>query len=528
MAHYSSTTGELSQRGPSCDSQHPRSLLRISYQLLSNTWPIGNGSSSTRTPIHILDNDSLLNIFHFYRPAPSSLGENDADAVEILGGANWNHERWWYSLVQVCRRWRYLVLESAPFLGISLLCTYGTPVADMLAHLPCLPLIIDYLDPYDDLTVDDELGIILALWHCDRVRRIRLMQPVPVLQRLLMILQGEFPNLEYLFIEQHPYYWPEAEHSTFVNIPKTFRAPRLRYLVVMGLQISIGSPLFKTIGNSVALELRISFIGYLHPNILLQQLSVVRQRETPGNTFDHHLPSDDIDRQSLQRATMRRVTPYLRRFGFQGANAYLETLLPRVATRLLERLQLYFFNQLIYLIPRRREFMRTVEIPRLKSVMLTFLKDHSRVDAFSPDELWNLRNYIFSMGLSSRYLDWQVAHTAQVVHMLRTVFSEVERLQLRYDRHTVPISSEGNDEADRTQWRKLLRTFGNANTLGIDYGLIWQLSRSLQPGEGESPMDLLPELQRISYSTFEPSDDVFAQFVDACQKAGRHVTVVHR
>src|SRR6266849_4427687 len=108
MAHYSSTsTGELSQvseRRPSCNSQHPRSLLWISYQFLRKTWLIGN---RTRTCIHILDNDSLLNIFHFCRPAAP-------DVVKmILGGGNWNHERWWYSLVQVCRRWRYLVLESA-------------------------------------------------------------------------------------------------------------------------------------------------------------------------------------------------------------------------------------------------------------------------------------------------------------------------------------------------------------------------------------------------------------------------------
>ena len=132
MAHYSSTTAELSQheRGPtSCDSQHSprRSLLSISYQRLSKAWPLlplGNGSSSTRTRtrtcIHILDNDSFLNIFHFCRPAvPSFLGENEVDIIKILGG-DWNDG---YSVVKVCRRWRYLVLESASLLGLSILCT---------------------------------------------------------------------------------------------------------------------------------------------------------------------------------------------------------------------------------------------------------------------------------------------------------------------------------------------------------------------------------------------------------------------
>jgi hypothetical protein len=56
------------------------------------------------------------------------------------------------------------MFESAPFLGLSILCTYGTSVTEMLAHLPPLPLIIDYVDLYDELTAEDEPGITLALW----------------------------------------------------------------------------------------------------------------------------------------------------------------------------------------------------------------------------------------------------------------------------------------------------------------------------------------------------------------------------
>lgn len=518
MAHYSSTTGELSQRGPSCDSQRPRrSLLWISYQFLSKTWPIGNGSSSTRTPIH-LDNDSLLNIFHFCRPALRFSRVNDADVIGILRGRNWNRERWWYNLVQVCRRWRYLVLESASLLGLSLLCTYGTSVADVLAHLPPLPLIIDYLDLHGDLTTEDELGIILALWHCDRVRCIRLVQPAPVLQRLFMILQGEFPNLEYLIIERHP------SEYTIVGIPKTFQAPRLRYLVVMGLEIPVRFLSTTIIGNPVVLSLKFNSVDsdyYLHPNVLLQQPSFVPQRETPRNTFNSYLPSDDVDGQSLQRAITRRVTPYLRCFGFQGANAYLKMLLPQVTILLLERLQLYFFDQLTYLIPRRLQFV-SVEIPRLNTVTLDFDKDYLCVYAFPQH---GLVDYTLSMVLNSRHLDFQVARAAQVFHILRTAFSVVEHLTLKYYRHS--ISSEWNNEADRAQWRELLRTFGNAKTLSMEYGLIGKLSRSLQPGEGESPTDLLPVLQELFYSAVEPSDDAFAPFIEARQKADRLVTVIH-
>jgi hypothetical protein len=234
------------------------------------------------------------------------------------------------------------VLESASFLGLSLLCTYGTPIADILAYLPPLPLIIDYNEQYDELTADDEVGIILALRYYDRVRCIRLMESFRVLQRLLMVLQGEFPNLEYLIIKRDSF-----EDTTTVDFPKTFRAPHLRYVMAMGIYIPIDSP-FTTIGNPVVLSLNAHSGDYFHPNIFVLQLLVVPQRETPGNAFNSRFPSHDVDKQSFRRAILRRVTPYFPCIGFQGVNPYLETLIPRATIRLLERLQLYFVGQLIY------------------------------------------------------------------------------------------------------------------------------------------------------------------------------------
>jgi len=472
--------------------------------------------------IHILDNDSLLKIFFFCRPA--LLDESEEDAVVILGGRKWDDERWWYSLVQVCRRWRYLVLESASLLGLSLLCTYGTPIADMLAHLPPLPLVLDYCDLYDYITADDELGIIFALEHRDRVRRIRIMQPVHLLPKLIKALHGEFPNLEYLFIERHTFYMPSTESNVIVGILETFRAPRLRYLLVMGFHIPVGSPLFTTMGNLVTLTVNFDIPWvYFHPNPLLQQLSLVPQLETSGNTFNSYFPSYDMENQLLRRAVMRRVTPYLRRFGFQGANAYLEALLPRVTIRLMERLQLYFLDQLkTYLILPRQQFMSSAETVCLKTVRLVFFEDYLRVDALSHDR--DFRTYRFSMSQGGRHLDWQLASVTKFIHTLRTVFSPVEELVLRCDGHLIP--SELNNEIDPTQWRELFRVFGNLKCLYMDHGFVGQLSRFLQQYGGESPMDLLPELREVGYSTTDDSDgEFFAEFAYARRNAGRPVNV---
>ena len=105
-------------------------------------------SSPSTASIHILDDDSLLNVY-FYRPF--LLGKDDNERNRLIGGTKgWERGRWWYKLAHACRRWRNVVLGSAAYLSVSLVCTNGTPVADMLANSPPLPLVIDYFFDEDN------------------------------------------------------------------------------------------------------------------------------------------------------------------------------------------------------------------------------------------------------------------------------------------------------------------------------------------------------------------------------------------
>jgi len=395
----------------------------------------------------------------------------------------------------------------------------------MLSNSPPLPLIIDHLNEDNDITTEDVEGIILALRHRDRVRRVRFRNPIPILQKLVVALDGGFPILEYLLIEHQSYLEPANTHNTSLNIPATFRAPNLRYLVLMNFDIPIGSPLLTTMENLVTLSLDlIPPSAYFHPNALLQRISLVPQLEMLGISFSSHFPSGDIERQLLRTpiTTVHVTLPNLRWFGFRGASAYLEVLLPWITFALLEKLQIYFFNQLTYSTPHLQQFMGTAGNLRLNTATLTFSEEHFHVRALPHKEA---KAQTLSMVLSGRHLDWQVASAAQVFHTLGTVYSAVEHLTLKYYRH--PISSEWSNEADHAQWRELFRTFSNAKTLVMDGGLVGQLSRSLQPAEGESPTDLLPELHELSYHSTDASDDAFFRFIDARQKADRPVTVIH-
>ena len=63
-------------------------------------------------------------------------------------------------------------------------------------------------------------------------------------------------------------------------------------------------------------------------------------------------------------------------------------------------------------------------------------------------------------------------------------------------------------------------------TLVVDDELVEQISRSLQLNDGESPTDLLPELQELLYNTRGPKN-AFIPFLDARQEAGHPITVIH-
>ena len=238
------------------------------------------------------------------------------------------------------------MLESASHLHLSLVCARGSPIADMLAHSP-LPLTIDHFDKDQDISAEDEEGMILALQHRGRVRRIRLRKSVSISQRVVSALNVEFPILEYLLIEPQQFHWPYIQGTMY--LPETFRAPRLRHLLLMSFDFGIGSPLLTTMASRlVTLSLdSIPSSAYFDPNALLQRVFLMPQLEILEILFVQNLdfPRHDIKRQLLRTPIMTRVTlPNLRCLGFRGASTYLESLLCHVTTPLLKKLQVDFLQ----------------------------------------------------------------------------------------------------------------------------------------------------------------------------------------
>jgi len=461
------------------------------------------------THIHNLDDDSLLNIFYLRRPNPFS-----KDEYGNFVWADRGSERWWYRLVQVCRRWRYLILGSASYLRICLVCTRGTPVANMLAHSPPLPLIIDH---EINLTAEDEEGIILALQHRERVRRIRLVLPVSSLQKLITAIDDEFPALESLYLG------PRTNHSSPLILPSTFEAPQLRYLWLNYFASPIGSRLLTTAVGLVRLLLRwINPSTYPHPNNLLQPLSLLPQLERLEIRFTLVL-NPDFESQLLKTPIVTyAIFPNLHCLGFSGSSAYLEALLPYMTTPLLETLSIHFFNQLSFSVPCLLQFMMTTENFKFRSVKFVLRYWAAFVFVYSTEGA-SLRLCDFEVKVICGQLDQQVSSVAQICNILSPLFSAVVELTLDYREPT--SSSHQHNQADRTRWRELLGSFRNVKTIRVHDGLVSQLSHSLR-SDGEPPLELLPELKELVCPVGSVQDKAFAPFIHEREVAGQPVNLI--
>ncbi|KAH9957585.1 hypothetical protein BC827DRAFT_1224456 [Russula dissimulans] len=396
----------------------------------------------------------------------------------------------------------------------------------MLAHSPPFPLIIDLLGEHHDISARVEEGIMLALQQRRRVRRIRLGIPVPKLQKLMMAIDGEFPILDYLYIRR------PIKHGIQLILPEAFRAPRLQSLVLFNVFFPIGSPLFATATSLVTLSLQnIPSSAYFNPNGLFHCLARMPRLETLRITFQSPLPNrDTAERRSLPAPNMAcLVLLNLRWIEFGGSSAYLEALLPWMATPLLERLHILLFDQFISPVPSLLPFMNAVKNFRFSCAGFRF-HEGGVAAMLGRDELGiNAFIHVFS-----RRLDWQVASVAQIfnANTLGPALSGVENLSLDYrERSSSSPPQTWHGETDRAQWRGLLRSFNNAKTLRVHRGLVAELARCLQVDDGESPTELIPGLAELAYHgsgvvTDRDVGDKFARFVRERQIAGRPVTLV--
>ena len=479
-----------------------------------------HGSTNRRrTCIDILDDDSLLNIFYHCRPLLLLEG-GDVDRIGLWDG-RWEYDYWWYKLAQVCRRWRRLIITSPSYLGISLVCRPGTPVADMLGHSPPFPLIIDHLYLHDNISAEDEETTRLALGHHDRVRRICLQMDTIPLMRLLAAVDGAFPLLEYLYI--CPLTWPDTD----LSLPSTLRAPHLRHLVLDGFAFPIGSSL--PVGL-VTLSLELNRSANFSLNVLLQQLSLMPHLETFRLSFCPVHSNHDVERQLLQMPLSTHVTlPALRWFGFEGV--YMEAVLPRITMPLLKVTEIvsmmFSHSNLPSSILFTLQSMCETENPRLSNVRVTFYDKHIVVTMclHKRTDMPTLRVRVLCV--YPAFALWSIVH---VLSAIKAVLTEVESLTVEEKSSSrYAISEFGLSIPNKLLWRELLKPFNKVQSVHVSGGdLIEALSGSLRPYNGKSAIELLPMLRVLSCPKGSHIGKSCRSFITDRRRAGSPVTISHR
>jgi hypothetical protein len=207
-------------------------------------------------------------------------------------------------------------------------------------------------------------------------------------------------------------------------------------------------------------------------------------------------------------------------FWFRSVSAYLEAVVCRITTPRLENLQIGLSKQLTFSVPRLAQFMNTTETLRFDNAVIKFNDKQVNVLVF----LREADTYAFGGAVDCWHLDWQVSSVAQISTALSQVFSAVEHLTLEHEVHSQ--SSEEHNDVDRIEWHNLLRSFSNVKILRVEDGLVEELSHCLRLENGELSLELLPELQELTYFGNRDTGDEFTSFIDARQNVGRPVKLV--
>ena len=457
----------------------------------------------------MLKDDILLDIFNHYR-----LSNEDT----------WNFRLGWCKLSHVCRRWHYLILESAFYLGIHILCTNDTPTVDTLDHLPPLPLFVFYV-----LRGEGELGILChalqlhdRVWHLD----LDLCLLPSILDKALRLMDPPFPILESLYLSLI------NDGTTSVVLPLTFLAPKLRHLSLLGIRLPKRLRLLSSTTSLITLQLsNIQASGYFHPRLLVARLESLPQLEKLTIEFFVPIPRPSTEGVLLGKHGTPRMLSNLKSLTFRGVSAYLEGIVSQIRAPILERLDIVLFNQLAFRLPYLSHFISITEqikFPGTAAVSFVWrdsiILRHRIVgrSLFSSHEPFILR-------VMCQPLDWQIDCATQICNALMSVLT-VEKLSIKY--HLSEFEPRGfergltnMDDIDSTTWHELLRSFIGVEELCVDHRLSEELSRALEAVDIGHDPGFLPNLQEIVCESREDhSHSLFRAFIHARQVSGRPVS----
>jgi hypothetical protein len=418
----------------------------------------------------------------------------------------------WHRLVHVCRNWRNVIFGSPRRLELLLYCRAYTPVRQMLDIWPQLPIAIQ-ASCYDGSPWNED-NIFAALKHNNRISEMHIFDTPDERETLLAALQQPFPALTTLVLEFYT-------NETLV-VPASFlggSAPDLRKLSLNLIPFPGLPNLLLTATHLVHLRLHnIPHSGYFSPEAMVTALAVLTSLKTLHIEFQFESPRSLPDRRLHPRT--RVLLPALTELQLKGIREYPEGLVARIDARLLDRLIITFFHQLIFDSPQLIQFMsRTLKFKAHNEALVVFSSYNVSLT------LPHTSDAMLEMRIPCNQSDRQLSSLARVCSssIPRALMSTIERLRIENE-------SIWQDDNENSQWLELFRSFTAVKYLSVSSNFMPHIAPALKELVGERVTEVLPALQTLDlYRPLAPGPvrETIEQFVAARQLAGHPIVVSH-
>ena len=427
--------------------------------------------------IDVLPDNSLLEIFHFYKDDPI------------------HHPRFtwgWKILTQVCRRWRHVVFGSPRRLNLQVVCTNTTPTSRLLDIWPPFPITV-FLTPTSPVVdMNDVENLIAALERRDRTSEVHIMDiRGPVLEELITMLHEPLPVLTHFSLGS-------TDESVPV-LPETFLggfAPRLQSFLLRGIPISSFPKFILCFSHIIHLHLlEIPSSGYISPEVMATCLTALPNLKSLAIGF-RSPPSRPLQWQLSRFHLTRAVLPALSSLAFSGISEYFEDFITRIDTPRLNWLSIAFFMDLIFDIPRLRNFIdRTEYLKPLNQAVIEFSGLTMKIALGPPTR--------FELEIRCERLDWQLSSMTQIFSQQLPLLSHVEQLVI-----WGTIEWKDDPDVDSSQWLELFRLFVAVQNLHVFERLVSPVARALKHLTGGMATEVLPVLQTLFLEGLQPSGPV--------------------
>jgi hypothetical protein len=301
-------------------------------------------------------------------------------------------------------------------------------------------------------------------------------------------------------------------------LPETFlggSAPLLEYFNLDGIPF----PTFPRfiLSSTLIRNLYISDIphsGYISPNAMVACLAALPNLKVLFIGFRSPLSRPP---QITPPPRTRIVLPALTGLFFQGASEYFEDFVTHIDTPLLNELNVTFFDDLIFEIPRLRHFIGRAQ--RLKQF------DQARMH-FEYGNI-NIRVGLFELRVLCERPDWQLSSIVQIFGQQLPLLSHVEQLRIfQYGQENIQWID--NPDMDSSLWLELFRLLIALQSLYVSANLVAPVAATLQELTEGRTMEVLPALHSLFLQGLEPSGPVpegIKSFVAARQLSDHHVAV---